>query len=314
MFHSQPSVSFLGNFAAKELGIFKKLGLPPIKYYWENDSSQKIEFLMQGNLDIINCWMAEGIQARSNGVPIVALALLPQKSSSCFMVRRDLDPTLIDLRSLQGRNVPIWAHYELTPLAFLATQKIKINPVVQRAETNMLFNEGVVKSCFTTTYTHAFFCNYLEFRKDVQVFRFSDYGVDFPEQTCFCRESFMRNHPELCRKYILGVYMGWKEVVSNPDRGVEILSKYCEDAGILSNRFLLKKQLEIWLSLLDFKEDLSKNGSCTPERYQKLADALVLSGAIEEKKKPEFKDFFFPIMEDHVYNKLQQAKKPANSK
>lgn len=312
MFHNQPSVSFLGSFAAKELGIFDELGLPPVEFIWENDYSRKIDSLMQGNLDIINCWMAEGIHARANGIPIVALALLSQKSTSCFMVRRDLDPTLIDLKSLQGRKIPLWAHYELTPLAFLATQKIKIIPIVQRSETNMLFNEGVVKACFATMYTHVFFSNYLEFRNAIQIFRFSDYGVDFPENTFFCRESFMRNHPDLCRKYILGVFKGWEKIIERPDLGVDILSRYCDRAGILSNQFLLKKQLEIWLSYMDFQKDLQKNGFCTKQRYDKLVEAMVLSGTIEREKSPSFHEFFYPILNDDVLMKLQQAPKKAN--
>lgn len=289
-----PGVENLGCLVAKEQGFFEQEGLPPVELVWDVD--YLYDCLFDGRADFRFAWMAEGVMKRASGRKVVAVALMTQGTSACMMLRSDLHPTIDSLDKLKGKKIAIWQYHELTAKTFLASKGIVPHYVVQRAETNFLFDEELVTATFSTDYSFAFLSKYTPYRDNVLLFRFSDYGCDFPENALFCRELFLETHPDICQKVVAAIFKGWGVVVNNPDEALNLLLTAREKVHRPSDRFVLRQQLDIWLPLLAYNQKLEANGQCDQARYERLIQAMIKGNIVKAEQVPRFFDLFRPVL------------------
>ena len=313
--HDKPGIQFLGIFVAKELGLFTKGGLPEVEVSWNTHFQHATDFLVDHQAEIATGWMSEGVYARAHGKPVVAITAVSQHSSGCVLVRNDvIGKSKANLSDLNGKKLGIWFCHEVPPKVFMALNNIRPDYIVHHSHSNILFAERAVAGMFSTVYSVSFMTKYTSFRDQVQVFRFSENNYDVPENVIFCSEQFFRDQPEVCRKFIKAMFLGWYKVFENEEEALKIYSKYCRSANVLDDPFIARQQLAAWKTILDLASELEANGQCKKEKYERLVRGLAKSGEVDPKKIPAFEDFFWPVLDESTRKRLQaSAKIPAST-
>lgn len=314
LMHDSPGMEFLGILIAHDLGYFEQAGLPPVSLFWNDGSNKEISQLCSGKMDFVIAWMSEGIEHRMLGHDVTGIALLPQGSSACFLIRTDLFPDIKTPADLAKKKIAVWSCNQSTPAAFLAHQKIKSQLIQQRSNGTMLFSDGLVEATFANTYSYAVVTKYMKFRNNVRVMKFSDFGCNYPENTVFCRDSFLRCQPELCRKFIEAVFQGMRLINTDPQKAMEVLSRYYLEARLFDDHVILLEQLSVWRDVCQLNNEISKIAGCDKKRFEELLTDMAASGLVDRAKIPPFEKFFVPILDDEVYRSLtKKTVSPASS-
>lgn len=295
-FHDLPGVQFAGYLAALKYGFYAQEGLDNVELRWRNDVEDPLKTLENNRSHFATSWMAEGILARSQGNPIVAVALVAQGSSACVMIRRDLFPDIEDISALEDKKVSVWFRYESIGRTFLAKHKIDSSIVVQYRETCQLFSLGFIHAMIATTWNNKPRVNYLLYRDAIRYIPLKEKGCDYPEDTLFCNETFLRKHPDLCRKFVQATFRGWQKVAKDPGNIIELLSNHCAEFGMNSDQFVLREQLDGYLSVFQPPSEPANNGYCNQARFERLVDDMIFGGLIGKEKRPTFRDFFVPVL------------------
>lgn len=310
----KPGIQFLGLLVAKELGLFTKEGLPEVELLWNTRFQRVTDALADHQSEFATGWMSDGIYAQAQGKSVVTIAAVSQHSSCCILVRNDvLGKSHASLSDLNGKKLGIWFCHEIPPKAFMAINNIRPKYVVHHSHSNILFSEGAVAGMFSTIYSVSFMTKYTSFREQVQVFRFSDYGYDIPENVILCTGQFLRDQPEVCRKFIKAMFLGWYKVFEDEEAALKIYSMYCRSANVLDDPFIAKQQLAAWKTVLDLASEWEANGQCQKEQYERLVKGLVKSDAIDPGKIPAFEEIFWPVLDEATFKRLQASVKVPSS-
>lgn len=303
-----PSVDQTGFLVAKELGLYKKAGLEKVEFRWNEGDEDPFRLFSENSIDFAVFWMAEGIVARTRNIPVAAIALLSHGTGACFITRSDLFPNIRDLRSFQTRKILLWGCCTVTPKSFLSKKGIAGQFINQRSNASMLFSTGGTDILFSTLYDTVVMYKYLEFRDSIKMFAFSNYGCTYPETTLFCRDSLLKTDPELCRRFALATYEGWKRTFSNPEEAIRILVRYCKKAGTFQDAYILKEQLQAWQMVMQLRMPLERNGGCPKDRFDILCRDMIEGKLIVASKCPAYDEFFQHIFADKTALKKDRIK------
>ena len=296
-FHDLPGVQFAGYIAALENGYYADEGLKDVEFLWRNNRDAPLTMLANNRAHFATSWMGEGILARSQGTPIVATALMTQGSSACIMIREDLFRDFDTVSSLESKKVSVWFRNEVSGQAFLAKNKVNATVVIQRRETCQLFSLGYIHAMIATTWNNKPRVNHLLYRNTIRYITFKESGCDYPEDTLYCNETFLRQHPELCEKFVKATFRGWLKTLEEPNSVIKVLANRCSGFGMCDDEFILRKQLDIYLSVFQPDPQIPNRGQCDQDRFERLTDDLVSGGFIAKEKRPAFHDFFVPVLE-----------------
>ena len=307
-FREVPNVQDLGCLMAREHRLFEKEGLPTVEFLWDESSNSLVNSLADGHTDFLFSWMAEGVKARANGKKLVAVALIAQKTSACVIVRNDLNPTIKNIKNLNGKRISVWHFNETSPIAFFNSRHIDVQPVVQRASTNALFEKDLVHGAFTTAYSFGLLKKYSNYRDHVVMFKLSEQDCRFPENTLFCRESFLKEHGDIVKRVVTAIYKGWESVVADPDKAVRVLSDFRRSCNLNCDQYVLRQQLDEWLTVLNLTKPLDSNGGCDQARYDALVKAMIEGKLISEKNPPAFGELFQPVFKGKPVSSSVPAK------
>ncbi|MDO5553571.1 MAG: ABC transporter substrate-binding protein [Planctomycetia bacterium] len=301
-----PEIRSLGFCVAEQKGYFLEEGLTDLDLRWDFDSANKLERLANGEFELLVSSMAEGICARADGQPIVAVNLLSETGTACIMVRNDLDPALTRIHGLNEKTVAIWFNNEKMVRALFAALDIQVKFVVQREESNLLFNDGLTLASFGRFETNSLQTQFKSFRDDVRLFFFKDLELDYPETTIFCRESFLKENADSCQKIVHAMYRGWETALQQPREAIKILKEYCQKYDHPCDEFIGESQLKRWLASFKLKQPLTSNGNCPQESYEKLVSGLVLAREFDPDAAPAYDQFFFNVLNENDRARIQR--------
>lgn len=314
-FYDLPSIPFLGFIVAEKLGYFEQEGIGQVELIWRNELETVFDLLKQGKADFAVSWMSEGIRAAADGFDVVSIARLSQETTEAIYIRRDINPTYHKPRDLDGRKVGIAFRRDSNARAFFRHIGVNPVPVVFRAESGFVFNEGVVDAVIMPQFNVDVYCQYTRFRDQVRSYPVSNFGVVYPEDAVFCTRAFLKQKGDLCQRFMKAVWRGWNEVGKNRGRSVEILAAYSNKGDLPNDLFYLLQELDRWYPFLHFNKDLEKNGDCNQADFEQLRTDMIAAGLVDAQKVPAFKSFFYHVdAHDFLTRKQEPAKIPSEKK
>lgn len=305
-FQGNPEVQYLGFIVAQKLGYYTKAGLPEVSLLWMNEFQDAMDLLMLGQADFSSTWMIEGYLARAQGTPIVAISQTAQRTSCGISIKKTADPAINDIQQLEGKRVGIWVKKEGVPRFFFAHKKVVPHFVVQNPSSLFLIKKGVMDALFYTSYSTKILTDLYHFPDTYSYLDFHSFGINIPEDTIFCRESFLKKYPDLCEKLIRISYEGWKYVVDHPNESIEILRDLRSRFNLITDPFLLKKQLSAWMEILMFNDDLEQNGNCSRDGFALMRAGLINNGTLH-KDAPFYEEFFYNILDPKERERLKKV-------
>ena len=129
-----PQAQFAGYYMAQELGIYNKCGLDVV-FQYKPPQRTLISVLTDKNADFVTDFLSSGIKMRSNGMKVVNIGQISQRSALVFVARKSSG--IKKLEDINGKKVGIWmTDFQEVPKALLEKHKIKaeIIPVVSGIE------------------------------------------------------------------------------------------------------------------------------------------------------------------------------------
>jgi len=284
------TAQFAGYYVAKEKGIYEKFGinLRIIPYKPFVTSS---DLISGGVADFAALWLVNAIELKAKGTDIVNIAQLSSRSSAMLITKKSSG--IDSIEDMNGKRAGIWSGFELHPRALFNKFKIDVK-IIPIGSTNNLFLMGgvdIINANWFDEYHSIINSGYDS--TDLNVFFYSDYGLNFLEDGIYCLSDKLKNDPQLCEDFVNATLEGWRYAFDHKEEAIDIVLKYAKNDKLPVNRvhqnWMLDRYRDLYLP--SGKDDF--NNSLSNKDYEFVGNALRESKLINEI--PEFSKFYLPI-------------------
>ncbi|MBT5869276.1 MAG: ABC transporter substrate-binding protein [Nitrospinaceae bacterium] len=285
---------FAGYYAAIKKGFYRGAGLKVHLKELDPDSNV-VDAVVNGKADF-GIAGSDLIRVRSQGIPVVALAVIYQHSPLALVAGTNSGVT--ELHQLAGKKVSLETH-SADIRAMLKTANLT-EPLLKIS--NHLFNPndlltGLVDAMSVYTSDEVFLLRQQNFK--YRLFSPRNYGIDFYGDTLFTLEKTIEDQPGLVKKFRKASMKGWNYALSHAD---EIISYILEYSPRHSREHLLfEAQNTIDLVL----PDLLEVGYMHENRWRHIYETYKSVGMIEGpvdldsfiyKTEPDYTKFYNTII------------------
>lgn len=288
----QPQAQFAGFYVAKEKGFYTEAGVD-MKIIPGGPDVVASKLLASGRAQFATMFLATGIERRAgflqgqgkNGLPVVLLAQLVQRSALMIITRAD--SAIKTPKDLDGKRMGVWDNeFGLQPQALF--QRLGIHPVIiPQSNTLNLFLRGGVDAASAMWYNefHSLLASGLD-EDELRVFFYRDLDLNFPEDGLYTLEATLENDPDLCRAVTSASLRGWEYAFAHPDEALNIVQNRMREAHLPTSRahqrFMLARMQDVMAG--------ARLGSLDPADFARVTEALWAQKLIQTR--PRLDAFF----------------------
>ncbi len=280
---------FAGYYVAASKGIYQAHGLD-VKIIQGGPGLDPMNELASGDVDFVSAWLSTALIRRQDGLPIVNVAQIVNRSNLLLLSRKDLSGE--SAKNLSGRRISIWeGDFRAPYLAWLQSEGVEpaaLHP--QYYSVNLFLRKGV-DACSAMYYNeyHMLYQAGVD-DDDLTVFFLKDYGFGFPEDGLYCTESTIRLNREMVAAFRAASLEGWLYAARHPEEALDIVMEYVTAANVATNRSHMKWMLEkILASIVPVAKDSWTLGELTREDYEKTV--LMMKGQNMLHNPPSYEAF-----------------------
>lgn len=237
-----PQSQFAGYYTAQEKGIYRKYGIE-LNLLTGGPSQPSAKLLEEGRVDFATMFLSTGIKKRAEGLKLVNIGQIVQRSSLMLVARRSSG--INTPYDIDGKKVGLWGdEFRVQPLAFFKQYNLHVHIVPQGNTMNLFLMGGVdLASAMWYNEYHTILNSGLD-PNELTVFFFFSYGMDIPEDGIYCLEDTYRNDPDLCRRFVKASIEGWRYAFDHPVEALDIVMKYVNERNLATDRCHQKWMLE----------------------------------------------------------------------
>jgi NitT/TauT family transport system substrate-binding protein len=283
-----PQAQFAGYMTALDKGFYREVGLD-VTMDTGGPGRSAFDALAGGKVTFCTEWLSSGIQHRANGVPVVNIAQITQRSSLMLIAKKKSRIKALD--NLNGKRVALWGgDFRIQPQALF--RKYNINPeIVPLYGTVNLFLKGAVDAISAMWYNeyHTIINSGLD-PDELTLFFFKDLLPNFPEDGIYCFEDTYDRDPEMCRRFVSASLKGWLYAFEHPNEAIDIVMKYADAAHTETNKAHQRWMLARMQDLIIPNGDKAGMGKLKVQDFDNVVKVLVESGSIQ--RVPKLEDFY----------------------
>jgi NitT/TauT family transport system substrate-binding protein len=279
-------------YVAIEKGFFKEEGLN-VNIIPAKGTAQAIQNVESGIAQIGFTDVASLVIARAEGSTVKVASVIYQKAPFCFF---SLDPgaNVTKLKDLEGLRVGSNAGSFITNIAKAMMRKNGLDPnklTVESIEPSAriaMLATGKIPAIDFFVITKPAMERAVKDAK-VRTFLFADHGLDLYSNGIGATEAFLKQNPEVMKKFIRATLRGYQYSFKNPQEAAEIIQKH---AKALKNDITIE-ELKI-VEDLTVTPDVKKNGIgfFTTARMKASVDWMVENGGFPKEKAPKPEDVY----------------------
>lgn len=284
--HWLHQAQFAGYYMAKEKGIYEKYGLD-VEILPGGPNAPAIPDLVEHKTDITSTFLSGAIKAEANGMDVVNICQLSQRSALMYITKASSNITTPE--DFNGKKIGIWrSDFQELPMAFLDKYHIEAEVVPITSTVNLFLRGGIDVMCVMWYNEYHQVLNFGIDQNEINVFDFNELGLDFPEDAIVCLNEYFKENTETCHKFVQATIAGWEYTFAHKDEAVDVTIEYMEAFNIPANR-----PHQYWM--LNRTEDIFKadsdtiTGTLNNEDYMLTGGVLLEFDAIEEI--PPFEKF-----------------------
>ena len=262
-------------YVAVEKGFYKaqnlKVTLVPFSF-----EEPTLEAVVQGKATFGVKSASEIIQARAEGLPVRAFAVIYQDSPLCCYALKESGITRP--QDFVGKTVglkpgQITIAYQVM-LDKLGIDRSTITEVqVGYGVDELISGTTDVSTGFSINEPH----QAIEAGYDVNIMLFADYGVKVYDDVLFATEDTINHNPELVGRFLRATLEGWRYAIQHEEETVDIVLKYATDSSRGHESYMLTQSIPL------IHTGGSPIGWMERERWTQTHDILLQAGAIEEE-------------------------------
>ncbi|MGO4107865.1 ABC transporter substrate-binding protein [Paenibacillus sp. YAF4_2] len=222
-----PQAQFAGIFVAKEKGFYEQEGLD-VEIIPGGPDVVIEQQVVNGAADIGVTSFDSLLVNRDNGLPLVSVAQILQKSSYRFVA--DKSSGIDTPEKMKGKKVGMWTgSQQFQVLAFM--EKNGLDPqkdvelVKQGFTMDQFFNKQLDVAISTIYNEYHVVLESGVKPEDLFVYDFEDAGVGMLEDTLVVKEDWLKNNHDTAVKAIRATMKGWNYAIANQEESVDIVMK-----------------------------------------------------------------------------------------
>lgn len=237
-----PQAQFAGFYMAQEKGFYAEEGLDiEIIDLSISSSTNPMEELANGGIDICTAQLVQAMIARSKGCPAVNILQTSQNNSLICISHTPVK----SVSDLDGLRIARWksGHGEH---ADMACREYGVHPKWEYTLSGInLFISRAVDAMIA--YRFSEYLQLLFAKGDIpaeNVIDFGEVGFNFPEDAVFTSESFYNEHKDAVEKFVRASIRGWQYAAAHRDETVDVVTRYARKNHNNTNRAMQKMMLD----------------------------------------------------------------------
>jgi len=286
----QPQAQFAGYYVAQAKGFYREAGVD-LSIIPGGPDVVASRLLTSGQAQFATMFLATGIERRAEGLPLVNLAQLVQRSALMLFVHAGSN--IREPKDLDGKRVGLWDNeFQLQPRALF--QRLGVHPViVPQSNTLSLFLRGGVDAASGMWYNeyHTLLASGLD-PEELRVFFYRDMDLNFPEDGLYALEKTLAADPALCRAVAQASLRGWEYAFAHPEEALDVVQTRQREAHLPTNRahqrFMLARMRDVILG--QAADHVPPLGVLSRADFDRVAETLTRQGLLHAR--PSFADFY----------------------
>jgi NitT/TauT family transport system substrate-binding protein len=282
-----PQAQFAGYYVAYEHRLYRKYGIN-LTILAGGPEREPSDFLKDHRADFSSLWLSSAIKLRTEGLPIVNIAQIMQRSALMLVAKKSSG--IRKPEDMNGKKVGLWESvFRFQPQAFFRQYNLRVKIIPQSRSVDLFLRGGVdVASAMWYNEYHTILNSGLN-PDELTTFFFHEHGLNFPEDGIYTLEETYRKNPRLCEAFVRASIEGWEYAFAHPEETLDLLMEYLKKQHVPATRIHQKWMLERMKDLIFPEEDSVPIGTMKLRDYKKVAQALKEQGLIE--KIPAFSSF-----------------------
>lgn len=278
-----PQAQFAGIYAAKEKGFFADEGIDAEIIPGGPDIVIEQQ-VVNGAADVGITGVDSLLVSRDNGLPLVSLAQISQKSSYRLIAKKSAGIT--DPAQMKGKKVSTWfGSQQFQVLAFMEKNgldpKKDIELVKQGFTMDQFFNDQVDVATATIYNEYHVVLESGTKESDLDVFNIEDAGVGMLEDTLIAKKDWVDSNQELAVKVTRAILKGWNYAIDNQDETVDIVMKNVTDGSTTrEHQVTMLEEIAKLIRPEGFTE--KQVGSFVDESFTRTTDIALKYGLIKK--------------------------------
>jgi len=241
-----PQSQFAGFIVAKEKGFYDEVNLDVDIRPAGPDLKPQVTVAV-GTDDIGIGVSNQIIAARSNDVPLIAIAQVFQDSANRYVLKAKNG--IDSLKELAGKEIGLWlGGDEVEFAAMLATEGMALDDVTvipQEFSVSPFLQDQYILSQ-VTVYNELNQILSQGYTKDqLQILTPGDYGCAIVGDVIFTTEKFLENNPEAVTDFLEASIRGWRYCIENPEEALSIVLASNPELEEADQRLQLKSVLSL---------------------------------------------------------------------
>lgn len=264
---------FAGYYVAEQEGFYKEEGIN-VRLIPGGAETPSIQIVAGGSEQFGVSGMAQLIEARKQGIPVVALATTYRKNPLIWF---GIDKSIRTPEDLVGKKVglTVGSNSDLLFRAMLKKNGVDIKDInIVPVKYNLsLLLEGKVdmyEGYLTDQPISAELAGY-----ETYVLNPSDYGIHFYGDTLFTTEKMIQEHLDLVKRFTRATLKGWQFAYDNPEKAVDYVLMYSDQLNREQEMLGMKASLEL------IQPDDKPVGTIEMDVVEQMQGLLVEYGIIE---------------------------------
>ena len=282
-----PQAQFAGYYMAREKGIYAHHGLQ-VRILEGGPGRSPLQSLTSGEADFAVLWLATALQQSDEGLRLINLAQIIQRSSLMLVTKKTSGISFPD--DLNGRKVSLWdGELSLPVLAFLDKYHLHPQRISQAYTVNLFLRDGIDAASAMWYNEYHTILNAGINPDELQVFSLHDHGITFPEDGLYSLEHVYRKDPARARAFAQASLEGWRYAFAHPDETLEVILRIMRQAKVPASRAHQQWMLERMRDLIMPAGTNDTMGPLQADGYQAAATILLDHGVI--RKIPDYQAF-----------------------
>ncbi|MFB6468792.1 ABC transporter substrate-binding protein [Cytobacillus sp. Hz8] len=278
-----PQAQFAGYFVALEKGYYQDEGLD-VQIVPGGPDIVPEQQVANGAADIGIDWVASLLPHQEEGLPLVEIAQIYQKSGLLLVSKKDAG--ISTPKDLKGKKAGNWmGGNEFEILALFDKYKLDQNKdlsFVKQGFTMDQFLSGEIDAASAMTYNE--FQVVLEEgvpESDLSVIDMNEEGVAMLEDNLFANKNWLADNKEVAAKFVRASIKGWQDAINDPEAAVDAVMKKAE-AGSTSKEHQLKMMEEVAKLVVPEGFGPAKIGLIDDAMFKQTADIAHKFGVIKK--------------------------------
>ncbi len=264
---------FAGYYVAEQEGFYKDKGIN-VKLVPGGAETPSIQIVAGGSEQFGVSGMSQLIEARAQGIPIVALATTYRKNPLIWF---GIDENIRTPQDLVGKKVglTVGSNSDLLFRAMLKKTGVDINditivPVKYNLSLLLEKKVDVYEGYLTDQPITAELAGYKTY-----IINPSDYGINFYGDTLFTTEKVIQENPDLVKRVTRATLKGWQFAYDHPEKAVDYVLMYSDQLNKEQEMRGMKASLEL------IKPDDKPIGTIEMDVVKQMQDLLVDYGILK---------------------------------